>query len=336
MFFGGRLKGMPPKLVSDDGQQHRDPPAGLRGRDRPRALGRAPAVPDHPVHAVRQPGQPAARADQADAARLGAPATRAARQHVHRDGQRRALAPDGPEPLSRSRRSKPPAWPTAAATGRSTTTTTPARRRRRRRAVDRRAGSCATDARSHEEATMFDDRAWRCWRRRAARRLRRRHRSTATCPATASGPPAARPAATSSSACRRSRRRPSEQQRLEEAARRRSRRPASAAAGATAADVLRAGRRARTAQRPPLYADPFWRPGWFGYGFARALARRRLGLRARLGLRRWLQPRRLRARGGAADPRPRSGQPLYETRASNDGARRPDDSAAAARCSRPR
>ena len=43
---------------------HRDPPAGLRGRDRPRALGRAPAVPDHSVHAVRQPGQPAARADQ--------------------------------------------------------------------------------------------------------------------------------------------------------------------------------------------------------------------------------------------------------------------------------
>ena len=30
MFFGGRLKGMPPKLVSDDGQPRRDPPAGLR------------------------------------------------------------------------------------------------------------------------------------------------------------------------------------------------------------------------------------------------------------------------------------------------------------------
>ena len=29
MFFGGKLKTMPPKLVSDDGKQRGDPPAGL-------------------------------------------------------------------------------------------------------------------------------------------------------------------------------------------------------------------------------------------------------------------------------------------------------------------
>ena len=47
MFFGGKLKGMPPKLVSDDGPPYRDPPARLRGRDGSGALGRVPAVPHH-------------------------------------------------------------------------------------------------------------------------------------------------------------------------------------------------------------------------------------------------------------------------------------------------
>ena len=96
MFFTSRIKGMPPKLVSDDGKNIVIRPLAYR----PRALGGAPPVPDHSVQLVRQPDQPAAGADQEDAARLGAPVPRPRRQPVHRDGQRRAVAPDGPEPVS--------------------------------------------------------------------------------------------------------------------------------------------------------------------------------------------------------------------------------------------
>ena len=128
MFFGSRLKGMPPKLVSDDGRNIVIRPLAYVAEPDLERWARAPAVPDHPVHAVRQPGEPAARADEEDAARLGAAAAGAARQHLHRDGQRRALAPDGPEPLPvhhapnhrRGRRRK--------ATARSMTTRTAARR----------------------------------------------------------------------------------------------------------------------------------------------------------------------------------------------------------------
>ena len=45
----------------------------------------------------------------------------------------------------------------------------------------------------------------------------------------------------------------------------------------------------------------------------------RLDLAARLGLGRALRPAALPARGGAADPRPASGQPLFEARASSEG-----------------
>ena len=78
MFFGGRLKGMPPKLASDDGRHVVIRPlAYVAETDLERWAAHA-AVPDHSVHAVRQPGQPAARADQGHAARLGAPVSRAA------------------------------------------------------------------------------------------------------------------------------------------------------------------------------------------------------------------------------------------------------------------
>jgi tRNA 2-thiocytidine biosynthesis protein TtcA len=68
MFFGGKLKAMPPKLVQRRRPARGDPAVVLRSRTGPGALGRAPAVPDHPLHPVRQPGQPAAQAGGGDAA----------------------------------------------------------------------------------------------------------------------------------------------------------------------------------------------------------------------------------------------------------------------------
>ncbi len=66
MFFASRLKGMPPKLVSDTGK-----------------------------HVVRQPAEPAARAGRQHAARMGQEVSRPSREHVHLAAERRALAPDG-------------------------------------------------------------------------------------------------------------------------------------------------------------------------------------------------------------------------------------------------
>ena len=100
MFFGSRLKGMPPKLVSDDGRNIVIRPLAYVAEPDLERWAAHRAVPDHPLHAVRQPGEPAARADEEDAARVGAAAAGAARQHLHRDGQHRALAHDGQETLS--------------------------------------------------------------------------------------------------------------------------------------------------------------------------------------------------------------------------------------------
>ena len=109
LFFGGKLKAMPPKLVSRRRPARRHPPARLRARARPRALRRALRVPDHPVHAVRLAGEPAAQAGRRDAARLGAQAPRPHRLDLQRARQRRAVAPDGPRRCRTSPRSAPPA-----------------------------------------------------------------------------------------------------------------------------------------------------------------------------------------------------------------------------------
>ena len=78
LFFGGKLKTMPPKLVSDDGKHVVIRPlAYVRERDLA-AYAELQAVPAHPVHAVRLAGEPAAQAGRRDAARVGAQASRAA------------------------------------------------------------------------------------------------------------------------------------------------------------------------------------------------------------------------------------------------------------------
>ncbi len=100
MFFGARLKGMPPKLVSDDGRNIVIRPLAYVPEVDLERWAVERAFPDHPVHPVRQPGEPAARAGQAHAARVGTPVPGPHRQHGHGDGPHRAVAPDGPEPLS--------------------------------------------------------------------------------------------------------------------------------------------------------------------------------------------------------------------------------------------
>ncbi len=95
MFFGGKLKGMPPKLVSDDGRHIVIRPMALVAEKGPDPLGRAPRLPDHPLHPVRQPDQPAAQAGGPDAAGLGEEIPRAHREHVLGAAERRAIPPDG-------------------------------------------------------------------------------------------------------------------------------------------------------------------------------------------------------------------------------------------------
>ena len=120
MFFGGRLKGMPPKLVSDDGRHVVIRPLAYV------------AEADLERWAAHRASSRSSRARCA-AARTTCSACRSSqmlrdweravpgphRQHVQRDGARRAVAPDGPEPLPVRRRSKPPGWPIPRATRRS-------------------------------------------------------------------------------------------------------------------------------------------------------------------------------------------------------------------------
>ena len=85
MFFGGKLKGMPAKLVSDGSRF--DP------------LRRGQAVPDHSVRFVRVAGKFAAQADQGPDARVGEEVSGAGREHflVAVDGG--AVAFDGSRPV---------------------------------------------------------------------------------------------------------------------------------------------------------------------------------------------------------------------------------------------
>ena len=95
MFFGGKLKGMPPKLVSDDGRHIVIRPMSLVAEKDLVRWAAHRQFPHHPVHAVRQPDQPAAQAGRPDAAGLGEKISRAHREHVLGTAECRALAPHG-------------------------------------------------------------------------------------------------------------------------------------------------------------------------------------------------------------------------------------------------
>ena len=90
MFFGGRMKGMPPKLVSDDGRHVVIRPLAYVAEADLVRWAEHRRVPDHSLQPVRQPDPPAAGQGRADAARLGARAAGPDRPDLPGDGRHRA------------------------------------------------------------------------------------------------------------------------------------------------------------------------------------------------------------------------------------------------------
>ena len=157
LFFGGKLKTMPPKLVSDDGKHVVIRPlAYVRERDLAR-YAEPDGVSDHPVQPLRLAGAPAAQAGHRDAARVGAEASRPHRFDLRGAGHRRPVAPHGPRAVrfrggarNRPRRCR-------AATSRSTSTAISSVRsssRRRRRFLIR---ACRDRRRRRESRPRVTD-----------------------------------------------------------------------------------------------------------------------------------------------------------------------------------
>jgi tRNA 2-thiocytidine biosynthesis protein TtcA len=102
LFYGGKLKGMPPKLQSDDGKNIVIRPLAY-GSGEIRGVAR---ISDHPVQPVRQPAQSEARGNEGADPRLGQALPGPRREYVQRAVEHRAVASDGSQavPVRRSAR----------------------------------------------------------------------------------------------------------------------------------------------------------------------------------------------------------------------------------------
>ena len=113
MFYGGKLKAMPPKLVSDNGEQHRHPSSRICQREGLDQICRAETISDYPVQPLRLAAQPATPSHRRYAARLGQTLPRPYRIDVLRPAKRRSIAFGRYRTLRLCRlgtRSKPETW----------------------------------------------------------------------------------------------------------------------------------------------------------------------------------------------------------------------------------
>ena len=339
MFFGGRLKGMPPKLVSDDGRNIVIRPLAYVAEtdlERWAAHRQFPIIPCTLCGSQDNLQRVQIKQMLREWERQ---LPRPHRQHVHRDGQHRALAPDGPEPLpvrdapSHGRRR------CRAATGlrrRDEACGTPAARCRARR--DPAAGDRAslTSLRRRHSARCALAAGLRC---RGLRLLAGcaalNTPDAATCRATAHWPAERKPGSYAFE------RLPSQQaQPAAAATRSRPRRAPALEAGrlqrrpptAASADVWCRSARASRGTDYGYYDDPFW---WRGGLWLRPRRRPLAGCGSGFGHRLPRRPRYEREVALLIRDR-KSGQPLYETRASNDGRLAGDRSRCCRRCSRRR
>ncbi|MCK7503902.1 MAG: hypothetical protein MZV70_07210 [Desulfobacterales bacterium] len=93
MFFGGKLKAMPPKLRQRRRRAHRDPPAGLRARGATstRCAAHA-AVPHHPLQPVRLARRTCSASRWATCCATGTSSSPGALENMlHRPAERGAL-----------------------------------------------------------------------------------------------------------------------------------------------------------------------------------------------------------------------------------------------------
>ena len=100
MFHGGKLKAMPPKLLSDDKRKRRHSPPGVLPRGENSPICGAETVPDHPLQLVRIPGKSAAAGGQGHVTGLGAATSRQGGNDFPQHLQCGAVATGGCEPVS--------------------------------------------------------------------------------------------------------------------------------------------------------------------------------------------------------------------------------------------